>query len=77
MHEVHRAPGGRELESLAEVAEFEPDRTFALRMLEGPLPIHAKISLEPSSLGTRMLSRPMANPRDRCGSRNRSCALAA
>jgi uncharacterized protein YndB with AHSA1/START domain len=54
LREVHRGPGGREVESLVEVSEFEPDRTFALRMLEGPLPIHAKIALEPSGNGTRM-----------------------
>jgi uncharacterized protein YndB with AHSA1/START domain len=54
LREVHRGPGGRELESLVEVSEFEPPRTFGLRMLEGPLPMHAHITLEPSRRGTRM-----------------------
>jgi uncharacterized protein YndB with AHSA1/START domain len=54
LREVHRGPGGKELPSLVEVSELEPDRTFALRMLEGPLPIHGRIVLEPTSAGTRM-----------------------
>jgi uncharacterized protein YndB with AHSA1/START domain len=54
LREVHRGPGGKELPSLVEVSELEPDRTFALRMLEGPLPIHGRIELEPTSSGTRM-----------------------
>ena len=55
LREVHRGPGGKELESLVEVSELERDRTFALRMIEGPLPIHARSSFEPSGQGTRML----------------------
>lgn len=35
LREVHRGPGGKELESLVEVSEFEPDRLFALHMVEG------------------------------------------
>ena len=54
LREVHRGPGGKELPSLVEVSELEPDRTFALRMLEGPLPIHGRIELEPVGAGTRM-----------------------
>jgi uncharacterized protein YndB with AHSA1/START domain len=52
VREVHRAPGGKQLASLVEVSEYEPDRVFALRTLEGPLPIHARITLEPTKLGT-------------------------
>ena len=37
LHEVHRGPGGKEIESVVEVSEFEPDRVFALKMVEGPL----------------------------------------
>jgi len=37
LREVHRAPGGKQLASLVEVFEYEPDRVFALRMLEGAL----------------------------------------
>ena len=52
IREVHRGPGGRELESLVEVSELEPNRVFALRMIEGPLPIHGRIAFEPSGEGT-------------------------
>lgn len=54
LREVHSAPGGKELESLVEVCEFEPPRVFALRMLEGALPIDGRIVLEPAGAGTRM-----------------------
>jgi uncharacterized protein YndB with AHSA1/START domain len=54
MREVHRAPGGKQLASLVEVSEYEPDRVFALRTLEGPLPIHARITFESTELGTRL-----------------------
>jgi hypothetical protein len=36
------------------VSEYEPDRVFALRTLEGPLPIHARITFESTKLGTRV-----------------------
>jgi uncharacterized protein YndB with AHSA1/START domain len=54
LREVHRAPGGKQLESLVEVSEYEPDRVFALRLLEGALPIHARVTFEPTELGTRV-----------------------
>jgi len=55
LREVHSAPGGKQLESLVEVSEFDPPRVFALRMLEGPLPIDGRITLEPFvGGGTRM-----------------------
>jgi uncharacterized protein YndB with AHSA1/START domain len=47
LREVHRAPGGKQLESVVEVSEFEPDRTFALRVVEGT-PVHLQITLEPT-----------------------------
>jgi len=53
VREVHRAPGGKQLASLVEVSEYEPGRVFALRMLEGALPIHARMTLEPTEAGTR------------------------
>ena len=34
------------------VSENQPDHVFALRTLEGALPIHAGITLEPTELGT-------------------------
>jgi uncharacterized protein YndB with AHSA1/START domain len=62
LREIHRAPGGRQLASLVEVSEYEPDRVFALRMLEGPLPLHAHIALEPSARGTRLRFRAHGQP---------------
>jgi uncharacterized protein YndB with AHSA1/START domain len=54
LREVHRAPGGRQLASLVEVSEYEPDRVFALSVIEGALPIDARLTFEPSERGTRM-----------------------
>jgi uncharacterized protein YndB with AHSA1/START domain len=54
IREVHRGPGGKQLASLVEVSEYEPDRVFALQMLEGALPIHARITFEPKEQGTRV-----------------------
>jgi uncharacterized protein YndB with AHSA1/START domain len=54
LREVHRAPGGKQLASLLEVSEYEPDRVFALRMLEGALPIHVRITFQATKLGTRV-----------------------
>ena len=53
LREVHRGPGGKEIESLVEVSEHEPDRLFALKMIDGPLPIDGRITLAPSATGTR------------------------
>lgn len=57
LREVHRAPGGKELTSLVEVSEFEPNRTLALRVVEGT-PIHLRITFEPTDQGTLMRLRP-------------------
>jgi uncharacterized protein YndB with AHSA1/START domain len=54
VREVHRAPGGKELASLVEVSEYEPDRVFGLRMLDGALPIHARITFDQTEVGTRL-----------------------
>jgi uncharacterized protein YndB with AHSA1/START domain len=62
IREIHRAPGGRELASVVEVAELEPDRTFALRMVEGSLPIHAHLAFEPADGGTRLRFRVHGQP---------------
>ncbi len=56
LREVHRTPGGKEVESLVEVSEYEPDRTFALRVIEGT-PVHARITFEPTERGTLMRLR--------------------
>ena len=53
LREVHRAPGGKELASVVEVSEYEPDRTFALRVVEGT-PVHLRIDFEPAEAGTLM-----------------------
>lgn len=63
LREVHSGPGGKRIESLVEVAELEPDRLFALRMVEGPLPIDGRISLEPAGAGTRMHFKVHGRPR--------------
>ena len=57
LREVHRAPGGKELESLVEVSEFKPSRTLALQVLEGT-PIHLRITFEPTDQGTLMRLQP-------------------
>jgi uncharacterized protein YndB with AHSA1/START domain len=62
LREVHRGPRGKELASLVEVSELEPERAFALRMLEGPLPIHAQIAFAPSATGTRIDFRAHGEP---------------
>ena len=42
LREVHGARGGKQLASLVEVPEYEPDQTFALHMIEGALPIDVR-----------------------------------
>jgi uncharacterized protein YndB with AHSA1/START domain len=56
LREVHRAPGGKELESVVEVVEYAPGRVFALEVREGT-PIHAHITFDPADGGTRMRFR--------------------
>lgn len=51
LREVHRAPGGKELESVVEVSEYERDRTFALRVIEGT-PVHLRMTFAPTERGT-------------------------
>jgi uncharacterized protein YndB with AHSA1/START domain len=63
LEEIHRAPGGREVASTVEVVEFDRDRTFALHMLDGALPIDAHISFEPTATGTQMRFTAHGQPR--------------
>ena len=57
LREVHRAPGGKELESVVEVSELEPDRAFALRVVEGT-PVHLDTTFAPAgAAGTLMRLR--------------------
>jgi uncharacterized protein YndB with AHSA1/START domain len=51
MREVHRGPGGKEFESLVEVTEYEPGRTFALHVVEGT-PVDARMTFERAGSGT-------------------------
>lgn len=51
LREVHRAPGGRALESVVEVAEYEPDRVLGLRVVEGT-PVHARFEFAAADGGT-------------------------
>ena len=54
LREVHRAPGGKEMESLVEVTDFERPRAFGLNVVEGSLPVDLDITLEPAGEGTLM-----------------------
>lgn len=54
LREIHRAPGGKELPSLVEVAEYEPGRLFALRVIEGT-PVHARMTFEPTKTGGTLM----------------------
>ena len=56
LREVHRVPGGKELESLVEVSEYEPERTFGLHVVEGT-PVDARLTFEPTEDGTLMRFR--------------------
>jgi uncharacterized protein YndB with AHSA1/START domain len=62
LREVHRAPGGKQMASLVEVSEYEADRAFGLRMIEGALPIHAQLQFEPTGSGTLMRFRSYGQP---------------
>jgi hypothetical protein len=59
---VHRAPGGKEMASLVEVSEYEPDRAFGLTMIEGAVPVHAQLHFEPAGSGTLMRFRSYGQP---------------
>jgi uncharacterized protein YndB with AHSA1/START domain len=61
IREVHRAPGGKKIEELVEVAEYEPDRVLGLRNIEGP-PVQGRITLEPTERGTRFRFRVSGQP---------------
>jgi uncharacterized protein YndB with AHSA1/START domain len=62
LREVHRGPGGKELESLVEVSELDPDRRFGLKMIEGPLPVDGRLRFEPKGAGTRIAFTVQARP---------------
>jgi uncharacterized protein YndB with AHSA1/START domain len=51
--EVHAAMG-KKLESTVEVAESSPPRAFALKILDGPMPLDGRWTFEPAGDGTRI-----------------------
>jgi uncharacterized protein YndB with AHSA1/START domain len=61
IREVHRAPGGKKIEELVEVAEYEPDRVLGLRNIEGP-PIGGRVTVEPTERGTHFQFRVYGQP---------------
>jgi uncharacterized protein YndB with AHSA1/START domain len=62
LREIHRTPGGKEFASRVEVSEYEPDRTFALHMIEGALPLDARITFESTEHGTRIRFHAYGQP---------------
>lgn len=63
LREVHSAPGGREVVSVVEVAALDRDRRFALKMLEGPLPVDADITFAAAGEGTLLSFGVSGRPR--------------
>jgi uncharacterized protein YndB with AHSA1/START domain len=62
LREIHRGPGGREMESLVEVSRYEPGNAFDLRMLEGPLLVDAELRFTEIPEGTRVEFRAFGQP---------------
>jgi uncharacterized protein YndB with AHSA1/START domain len=54
IRETHKGPFGRTVDSVVEVARFEVDRRFDLRIVEGPIRIHGDHSFSPEGNGTRI-----------------------
>src|SRR5438270_10872536 len=61
IREVHKAPGGKQIESTVEVVTYEPDRAFGLRTIEG-MPVDGHITFEPRDDGTRFRFRVCVQP---------------
>ena len=57
LREVHSGPGGKKFESVVEVIEHERGRAFALKVVEGDLPVDLRITFEPAGSGTLMWFR--------------------
>ena len=51
IREVRHARGNQRIESLVEVAAYEPDRVFDLRIVEGAAHVHGDHRLEPAPDG--------------------------
>jgi uncharacterized membrane protein len=54
LREVRKGPFGKTVESLVEVTALEPNRTFGLRILEGPLPVDGHHTFAAHDGGTRI-----------------------
>jgi uncharacterized protein YndB with AHSA1/START domain len=61
LREVHRALGGKQIATVVEVVEYDPDRAFAIQTVEG-LPVNGKITVEPSDDGSRFRFRVQCEP---------------
>jgi uncharacterized protein YndB with AHSA1/START domain len=61
IREVHTAPGGKQIETLVEVVEYEPDRVFGMRITEG-VPVHGQINLDARDAGTHFRFRVYFQP---------------
>ena len=61
IREVHSAPGGKRIETLVEVVEYERDRVFGMRIIEG-IPVHGQINLDASDTGTHFRFRVYFQP---------------
>jgi uncharacterized protein YndB with AHSA1/START domain len=62
LNEVHRGPGGKDIATVVEVSEYEPDAVFGLRMVEGALPLHARITFDAAGGGTLLRFRSYGQP---------------
>jgi uncharacterized protein YndB with AHSA1/START domain len=62
LREVHRGPRGREIATVVEVSEYRPHEAFGLRMLDGPLALHAQLTFEPRDGGTLLRFRSFGEP---------------
>lgn len=54
LREVRRGPFGRNVEALVEVAEYQENRQFDLRIVSGPLPVDGSHRFQPADGGTRI-----------------------
>ena len=53
VREVRRVPGGKRIELLVEVVEYQPSTAFAMNVIEGT-PLHMRMTFEPHGQGTAM-----------------------
>jgi uncharacterized protein YndB with AHSA1/START domain len=49
-----RKVAGRASEQITEVAEYDPPRVFAIKVVEGPVPVDGRWVLAPDGNGTRL-----------------------